>query len=209
MSELLELLDYRRRVAALYAEVREERHRDHAAAHAHWRAVRDQLFGAHPRSPLPAGARDGFFGLSYYGYDPSLAFSAPVDTGVEPERYEIATSTGAAMAFVRFGRVRLPVGDLDVFWLDAYGGGLFLPFRDGTAGDGTYGGGRYLLDTAKGADLGSTPSGELICDFNFSYHPSCHYDAAYSCPLAPPGNHLAARVEAGERAWPGAGSPAG
>ncbi|MGH3665643.1 MAG: DUF1684 domain-containing protein [Egibacteraceae bacterium] len=201
VSDPVSLLDFRRRVLMLYAEIREQRDRDAAAAHAHWRAVRDQLFGHHPQSALPADQRANFAGLRYYDYDPSLALLAPLDTDVAQERYEIGTSDGATTAFVRVGMVTLPVGRLDVFWLDAYGGGLFLPFRDATAGDATYGGGRYLLDTAKGADLGTTPSAELVCDFNFAYHPSCHYNAEWSCPLAPPGNTLEARVEAGEQTY--------
>lgn len=198
--DLLSLLDYRRRVAALYARVRDLRDDRPAEAHAHWRAERDELFATHPQSPL--ADRRSFTGLACFPYDPALAFRAAVDTAVAQERYEVSTSTGGAMGFLRVGAVHLPVGRLDVFWLDTYGGGLFLPFRDATAGVETYGGGRYLLDTAKGADLGSTPGGELVCDFNFAYHPSCTHDSRWDCPLAPPGSTLTARVPAGERLAP-------
>jgi uncharacterized protein (DUF1684 family) len=88
--------------------------------------------------------------------------------------------------------------DLDVWWLAQYGGGLFLPVRDGTAGHGSYGGGRYLLDTAKGADLGGDFD-RLVLDFNFLYHPSCRYNPAWECPLAPEGNTTHVPIEAGER----------
>ena len=100
---------------------------------------------------------------------------------------------------MRVGRVAVEGGTLEAFWLDAYGGGLFVPFRDATCGGETYGGGRYLLDTAKSADLGADADGQLILDFNFAYHPSCAWDAAWACPLAPPGNRLEAAVRAGER----------
>ena len=99
------------------------------------------------------------------------------------------------------GRVELPPplpATLDVWWLQQYAGGLFLPLRDGSAGATSYGGGRYLLDTAKGADLGGRP-GTLVIDLNFLYHPSCRYDAAWQCPLAPPGNTIDTPVHAGER----------
>ena len=86
---------------------------------------------------------------------------------------------------------------LDVWRLTSYGGGIFVPFRDGTAGTSTYGAGRYLIDTIKGADLGGDASG-LVVDFNFAYNPSCAYDSAWVCPLAPPGNRLAAPVRGGE-----------
>jgi uncharacterized protein (DUF1684 family) len=81
-----------------------------------------------------------------------------------------------------------------------YAGGLFLPFRDATNGRETYGAGRYLLDAAKSADLGPGGApGSLVLDFNFAFHPSCAFDARWSCPLAPPENRLDAPVEAGER----------
>ena len=201
MNAVLDLLDYRRRVFALYGEVREQHAADPHGAHLHWRAVRDQLFGHHPQSAL-AGAGDSFAGLRYYDYDPSYALVVTVDTDVPLERFEIATSDESSMTFDRFGQVVTPWGRLDVYWLTSYGGGVFVPFRDATAGDTTYGGGRYLLDTVKGADLGSTPSGQLVLDFNFAYHPSCHYNPEWSCPLAPPGNRLDVRIEAGETSYP-------
>jgi len=202
-DDLLSLLDYRRRVINLYAEVRHRLPAEPDKAHDHWRAVRDQLFGAHPQSALPPDARESFGGLSYYGYDHRWALVGRVNNDVEHERYPVTTSTGAEMAFIRFATVELPFGSLDAFWLDAYGGGMFIPFRDATAGDSTYGGGRYLFDTVKGADLGAMPGrpAELVCDFNFAFNPSCHYDAQWSCPLAPPGNRLDVRVEAGERMY--------
>jgi hypothetical protein len=93
----------------------------------------------------------------------------------------------------------LPVGAvLEVWWLEQYGGGLFLPLRDGTAGTASYGGGRYLLDTAKGADLGSG-AGALTVDLNFLYNPSCRYDSEWQCPLAPPQNAIETPVRSGER----------
>lgn len=97
-------------------------------------------------------------------------------------------------------------GRLDVWRLTSYGGGLFIPMRDALAGrpGGTYGGGRYVIDTVKGADLGSdVDGGTIVLDLNFAYNPSCAYDPAWACPLAPPGNVLDAPVPVGELA-PGA-----
>jgi uncharacterized protein (DUF1684 family) len=86
-----------------------------------------------------------------------------------------------------------------VWWLASYGGGIFLPVKDALAGTGTYGGGRYVLDTVKGADLGGdVRAGRLVVDLNFAYNPSCAHDPAWTCPLAPPGNTLAAPVRGGE-----------
>ena len=86
---------------------------------------------------------------------------------------------------------------LALYWLEAYGGGVFLPFRDSTSGSETYGAGRYLLDTVKGADLGEE-KGRLVLDFNFAYNPSCSYDPRWACPLAPPENRLPVPIRAGE-----------
>jgi hypothetical protein len=75
---------------------------------------------------------------------------------------------------------------------------VFVPLKDAGAGPRTYGGGRYLLDTVKGADLGGA-SGRLVLDLNFAYNPSCAYDPAWACPLAPPGNVLDVEVPVGEQ----------
>lgn len=112
-------------------------------------------------------------------------------------------STGRPISFDRVGWLEVPfesgVRRLALFWLPEYSGGFFLPFRDATNGGGTYGGGRYLIDSAKGADLGSDPArGTVTLDFNFAYQPSCAFDPRWSCPLSPPENRLDIEVRAGE-----------
>jgi len=189
------LIDWKRRILALYAEVRAER--EPARAWQRWRDVRDDLFRTHPQSPLPVEQRAEFTGLPYFDYDPALRVLADVEPA-ERERREIATSGDAPYTFMRFARARLELGSLDLYWLEGYGGGIFLSFADATSGTETYGACRYLLDTVKGADLGEL-NGKLVLDFNFAYNPSCSYDPRWVCPLAPPGNRLAAPVRGGER----------
>jgi uncharacterized protein (DUF1684 family) len=116
----------------------------------------------------------------------------------------LPVSTGEAPEFDRIGRLEIPFAGgprrLSVFWLREYSGGIFLPFRDATNGRETYGGGRYLLDTAKGADLGGVAdAGTIVVDFNFAYQPSCAFDPRWSCPLSPPENRLDLEIRAGER----------
>jgi uncharacterized protein (DUF1684 family) len=194
----LTLLDWRRRVADLYAEVR--RTADPAAAHELWRSGRDELFANHPESPLLPEARTSFGGLPVAPYDPTFRFEAPVETDVEPLRREVPTGTDGIVPFERIGIATLEgLGTLDVWWLAGYGGGVFVPVKDGTAGRWSYGGGRYLLDTVKGADLGgNVRDGVLVLDLNFTYNPSCAYDPEWACPLAPPGNVLAPEIGVGE-----------
>ena len=192
----LTLLDWRRAVATLYADVRARADLDPAGALAGFREGRDRLFRDHPDSPLAPAARSAFTGLPYWPLDPALRFEAPVEP-LPPESRVATSLVGEDFPLQRIGRVRLPVGELEVYWLAVYGGGVFVPFRDATAGTETYGAGRYLLDTIKGADLGG--SGErLVLDFNYAYHPSCAYDARWSCPLAPPANRLTEAIRAGE-----------
>ena len=61
-------------------------------------------------------------------------------------------------------------GTLDLFWMRGYTGGLFLPFRDATSGTETYGAGRYVLDTGKGADLGGDRCGRVGRGWRAEYH---------------------------------------
>lgn len=199
VSDPMTLVDWRRTISELYASVRSEPHP--VEGWGRWRAARDHLFRTHPQSPLPEETRASFGGLSYYDYDPSWRLEAMLET-LEPERHEVPTSAGDPMVFERFGRANFEASgeqlSLEVYWLSVYGGGIYLPFRDATSGSSTYGAGRYLLDTIKGADLGMS-GGRLVLDFNFAYNPSCSYDPRWACPLAPPANKLSVAVRAGER----------
>ncbi len=203
------LADWRRRIASLYVEVRVVAASDPAAAWATWRAEREALYRGHPSSPVPEPERDGFRAL-HWPYDDRLRFTvsveppAPVSGLGGLAGLELPNSGADVLAFDRVGSATLPLPDgeapLSMFWMRGYAGGLFLPFRDGTSGDETYGAGRYVLDTAKGADLGGDPAaGTLVVDLNFSFQPSCAFDPRWACPLAPPENRLVARIEAGER----------
>ena len=197
----LTLLDWRRRVSALYAAARAAS--DPESGWRTWRDGRDELFATHPDSPLDAAARERFSGLPYAPYDPAMRFEAVVEQA-EPQRVEVPTATDGVVPFERIGVLHLPdIGDLDVWWLDSYGGGIFVPVKDALAGKETYGAGRYLLDTVKGADLGgdvdlATARGTLVVDLNFAYNPSCAYDPAWVCPLAPPGNIVPVPLRVGE-----------
>jgi uncharacterized protein len=192
----LTLLDWRRRVFTMYAAVRAAE--DPAAGHRLWCAERDRLLAEHPDSPITD--QTAFTGVPVAPYEPGLRFEVALDTDVAPERREVPTGTDGVVPFERIGVVTLPdLGRLDVWWLSSYGGGVFVPVKDALAGSLTYGGGRYLLDTIKGADLGGDAlTGRLILDFNFAYNPSCAYDPRWACPLAGPGNTLASPLPVGE-----------
>lgn len=195
----LEVADWRRRVFALYDAVRLADSPEDA--HELWRMERDELMLHHPATPLLPEDRPLFEGLPLASYDPDWRFELPI-LPADPGGFDFATGTDGVVPFERIGRVEIPdAGSLDVWRLTTYGGGLFIPVRDALAGreGGTYGGGRYLIDTIKGADLGSDAAGgTIVLDFNFAYNPSCAYDPAWACPLAQPGNVLDAPVPVGE-----------
>lgn len=192
------LVSWRREIAALYENVRGIP--DPAAAHRRWRAGRDKLFREHSQSPLRDGDPLRESGLPYWPYDAALRFELPVQYERDGPVHRAETGKDGDTRLRRIGFIHLPApidAKIALWWLEQYAGGLFLPLRDATASKSSYGGGRYLLDTAKGADLGGESG--LIVDLNFLYHPSCRYSAEWSCPLPTSDNIVAASVHAGER----------
>ena len=206
--EALELADFRTRVAELYLECAGEG----AEAVAEFRRRRDRLFAEHPSSALTAEQREGFDGLPYFPHDPDARLRCEL---LEPrDGGELEIDSGGEDGVVRYsriGRLETPWGGLTLFWTEGYGGNLFLPFRDATAPEETYGAGRYLTDAIKGTfggGLEAPPPGAetptVTLDFNYAYNPSCAYDSRWACPLAPPENRLEQPIRAGELRFPAA-----
>lgn len=228
----LDLYDYRQRMAALYRE-REAAFRagaDEAETLRRFRAGKDALFAGHPQSALDAAARKGFAGLRYFPYAPELRVEGTLTPlAMEGEGSEPGADTEArieasieasgphTMRFRPAARVSCTLGGevatLTLYWIDVYGGGLFLAFRDATCPGESYGGGRYLFDTVKGSDLirlddmgggaQGYAGGRILLDFNYAYNPSCAYDPGWVCPLAPRENRLPFPIRAGERMYHG------
>ena len=199
----LTLADWRRQVAEMYAAVR---HHDHPSeAWYDFRARRDTLFKIHPQSPLNDRQRASFVSLPYFAYDPAWRLAGSIDGNIERETFTTHLEADGELRYTRVAKIDFVVQErhrsLSLFWIEGYGGGLFLPFKDASNGRATYGGGRYLYDTIKGADL-NTGWNDFILDFNYAYNPSCAYNDQWFCPLAPPENRLSFAVAAGERASP-------
>jgi uncharacterized protein (DUF1684 family) len=218
----LDLYDYRHRVADMYrtrAAALTAGEADLAVA-ARFREQKNALFATHPQSAIPKERRRGFTGLIYFAYNPSFR----VEATLEPIEGDEESASNAASPndtpLRRAATVTFILEDtsirLMVFWIDVYGGGLFLPFRDTTSSVETYGGGRYLFDTVKGSDFLRIPTGDssapsatsqgyaggpIILDFNYAYNPSCAYDPRWVCPLAPRENWLSIAVRAGEKQY--------
>ncbi len=198
----LDLVDWRRRVGDLYRI-------NGPDALRRFRQGRDELFRTHPQSPIEPDERAGFAGLRYFAADPAFRVAARLEPG---DGSELEIDTGGddgAVRYRRIGRLRFELAGEDcaltVLSLVQYAGGLFVPFRDTTSGRETYGGGRYLFDTAKNTDglvlEVAAGSSDVVIDFNFAYNASCAYSPRWACPLAPPENHLRVAVRAGEMSY--------
>jgi uncharacterized protein (DUF1684 family) len=196
---LLDLVDWRRRVGDLYRIKGPD-------AIVRFRQERDQLFRSHPQSPIEPDERAAFKGLRYFPHDTAYRVHARFEPA---DGSELVIDTGGddgAVRYRRAGRLAFELAGspctLTVLSLVQYAGGLFVPFRDTTSGRDTYGGGRYLFDTAKDTDglvLEITPgSTEVVIDFNYAYNASCAYSPRWACPLAPPENYLKVPIRAGE-----------
>lgn len=198
IADELELVGWRREVAELYAAVRQAS--SPQDGHVLWRAGRDRLFQEHPQSPLaPDDPLRG--GLPYAAHEPTLRWQLTIQPVADNRRVMVQTAPGESTRLRRLGDIALPApinATIAVWRLEQYGGGLFIPIRDGTASTTSYGGGRYLIDTTKGADLGDR-DGQLTVDLNFLFNPSCRYDAQWQCPLAPADNVIDSAIHAGEQ----------
>ncbi|HET7467722.1 MAG TPA: DUF5671 domain-containing protein [Candidatus Dormibacteraeota bacterium] len=200
VQEAIDLVDWRRRVGDLY------RLQGDIAG---FRRQRDELFRTHPQSPIEPAERPIFPGLRYFDHDPTYRVHARMELGPGDE---LVIDTGGEDGSIKYRRVGKLVFRLNgeecsltVLGLVQYASGLFVPFKDATSGHETYGGGRYLFDTAKDTDARvlelNAGSSDVTIDFNYAYNPSCVYSPLWACPLAPPENTLTVPVRAGERMY--------
>ena len=134
---LLELACWRAATAELYAAVRRGSESDAQGTWDEFRGARAGMFRLHPQSPLEREARQSFRELPYFPYDPSWRVRVPVTplpegAAAPPRRIELAegTFTSRPFATVTFLPPRgLRTATLTLYWIEGYGGGLFLPFR--------------------------------------------------------------------------------
>jgi len=160
-----------------------------------YRANKDDYLRTNEHSPLPPEQRDGFTGLPYYDWNPDLIFHVDLQSA-DGEDVTIDTSDGTTRIYKRSAEVIIKFADKDhtLTLFDTGHPGLFLPFRDATSGESTYGGGRYL-------DLQPDDEDHVTVDFNLAYSPYCAYNSSYSCALPPAENWLDIPIEAGEKTW--------
>lgn len=166
---------------------------------ASWRAEKDAEFKSGSDSPIPEAERRTFEGLSYFDVDPAYRVAAALaESEMSSQVIEMDTTDGRRERMRVIGRLDFTLAGerhtLTAFLPETAQNRerLFVPFRDATNREETYGGGRYL-------DLSRSPTGLYDLDFNRAYNPFCVYDPEYVCPLPPRENTLPLAVNAGEK----------
>ena len=159
------------------------------------RRMKDEFFARGGDSPLTDSQRKTFTGLKYFDPAPAHRFEAVLERPQSSEYEDIQTSDGQIQHLPRAGTLRFDLGGKAV-GLAAYDQGheLFIPFRDTTSGDETYGAGRYVEAHPLDHD-------RYEIDFNTAYNPYCAYNEDWSCPLPPRENWLDVPIRAGERSF--------
>ncbi|MDG6990048.1 MAG: DUF1684 domain-containing protein [Nitrososphaerota archaeon] len=164
-----------------------------------FRREKDDFFVAAGDSPLQETEKASFTGLKYFAPDPSLRIEARLQWYEEEEGVMVSTSKGTRQLYNRVGYFELDIGG-EPIRLNAYQAAeredpnLFIPFRDATSGNESYGAARYL-------DLEVEHDDEYAVDFNYAYNPYCAYSEDYVCPLPPQENWLKVPIRAGEKAY--------
>lgn len=117
----------------------------------------------------------------------SKTFAMPTNT----DRLPIYRTYGVAVFNINGKELSLHVyQNQDLIQQPAYKNHLFIPFRDETNSEETYGGGRYI-------DVEIPEGDTIVIDFNTAYNPYCAYNAKYSCPIPPKENSLEVAIKAG------------
>ncbi|MFP8956938.1 DUF1684 domain-containing protein [Natrialbaceae archaeon A-CW3] len=169
---------------------------------AHQREEKDRYFGANPHSPIPSDEREDFDGLAYFPIDEAYRFECELETYDESETVVVGTSTDGEREYLRWGSFTVTFDDeavtIHAYKAEPEDDRLWVPFRDATSGEETYGAGRYL-DLER--EHHRTSDGTWILDFNEAYNPTCAYSEQYECPLPPMENWLEVPIEAGEKTY--------
>jgi uncharacterized protein len=172
-----------------------------ARALSRFRAEKDDFFMTSHSSPLSHGDAAASKGLKYFDPNPALRFEVKLQRYATPEGIMLTTSKGTRQLFNRVGYFDLSMAGTPVR-IQAYQSAerddpnLFVPFRDSTSGQESYGAARYL-------DLEVEHNDEYALDFNYAYNPYCAYSEDYVCPLPPQENWLKVPVRAGEKKYHG------
>jgi len=169
------------------------------------RAKKIEHFTKGPDAVLNEEDMAHYKGMEFFEIDTNYRIVA-IFTKSTGKKFKMPTSTERTPIYRRYGFIEFTLNDtlckLEVYQNmglkknKEYKDYLFIPFRDKTSGNTSYGGGRYL-------DV-RIPQGErLPIDFNTCYNPYCAYSDRYSCPIPPEQNRIPVAISAGEKTPPG------
>ncbi len=198
----LSLLDWRRKISNIYSDVRSKTNLENAWQE--WLRKRKNLFYFHRESPISHLNKNNEI-INFYPYNQKFLFFVNLKKIINSNTIELHIGKdGKARIFPYYRTVGLKKSlftELIIYKFEGYAGGLFLPFKDLGClnNENHYEGGRYLIDTMKGADLGVNKDNKLMLDFNFSYNPSCAYNNSWVCPILNNKNFVKIFIDAGEK----------
>jgi uncharacterized protein (DUF1684 family) len=161
------------------------------------RIARHEEFRNPQTSPLLPEDRVSFKGLGFFQIDSSYRVVAVIERLAGTDTFAMPSTGEKTRDYVTHGIAHFQLHGqtlaLSLYRQVRSGADFtFIPFKDLTCGNETYGGGRYL-------DIHDATPDSIVIDFNLCYNPYCAYNPKYSCPIPPPANHLPVRIEAGER----------
>lgn len=162
-------------------------------------------FTKNPRSPLKL---DDVQNLRFFEANLKYKVNFTFKRTPNEQQFEMATSSGKTKPFKKYGILSFELDgkkfqlavyqNLTLIAQPKYSQLLFLPFKDETNGDATYGGGRFIDLT-----IADVEAKNPVLDFNKCYNPWCHYSDGFSCPIPPAENNLKVAIPAGEKVWAG------
>lgn len=161
------------------------------------------------RSPLTA--KDTAF-LDFYPADAAWKVKALFTATPDAAPFDMPTYSGRTAQYRQYGTLSFEKNgtafalriyqNLRLLQVPEYVDYLFVPFKDPSNGETTYGGGRYL-EFRLGDLLEKEGHTVLMLDFNKCFNPYCAYSDGYNCPVPPQENSLPITVEAGEKSFKG------
>jgi hypothetical protein len=140
--------------------------------------------------------------LEYYPINAEYRCDCDFILAVEKQMVEMATYAGTTKLYSKYGIANCKLKDNEVKLtlfkqvgaLPVYQNLLFLPIKDMTSGDGSYGGGRYL-----NLDINEIIDNKISIDFNKAYNPWCAYSGGFTCPIPPKENQIMMEIPVGEK----------
>ena len=161
-------------------------------------------FLANERAPLKD--EEALSHMRFFDADENYKVTASFEKTPKAKPFDMPTFSGINKPYVQYGWLTFKIDgkehklalyqNLKLRVVPQYRDYLFLPFKDKTNANGTYGGGRYI-DVKKS----EIRDGKMVLDFNKAYNPWCAYADGYSCPIPPTDNHLLVEILAGEKEY--------